>query len=80
VPPDTQELIVAARATIPIMMDVTEGYGDPDRLAVSLPGNIAIGRVRDLELFPSAWFAIPEPAGPFPPTAYPTAARSISGQ
>src|SRR5207248_9872794 len=64
---DTGRLPVAAQANVPIVMDVSAAFGDPDRLAVSLPGNAAIAEVTDPELAPGFWFALPEPQGPFPP-------------
>jgi hypothetical protein len=39
VPTNTNSFIVAAQATVPIVMDISAANGDPDRLGTPLPGN-----------------------------------------
>jgi hypothetical protein len=67
VPTGTDQLVVAAHGTVPVVMDVTALNGSPDRLGMSLPGNYAVAQASAPELAPGFWFAIPEAIGPFPP-------------
>src|SRR5207302_11023840 len=66
IPSNSDQLLVGARGTIPIVMDVTQLYGDPEVRGVSF-GNFSLAQVLAPELFPTFWFALPEPKGPFPP-------------
>jgi hypothetical protein len=68
VPPSSDQLTVAAQATVPIVMDVAATGGNPDVLGVTLPQNAAVAQVSAPELAPGQWFALPEPKGPFPPS------------
>jgi hypothetical protein len=67
VPTHSNLLVIAAQGNVPITMDISQGFGDPDRLAVLLPDNVAVATVTDPEIAPTFWFALPEPKGPFPP-------------
>jgi hypothetical protein len=67
VPPGTDRLLVAAQGTVPIVMDIAAQFGSPDLVGTSLPGNFAVAQATARELAPTAWFALPEARGPFPP-------------
>ena len=67
VPPSSHGLTVAARATVPITMEITPAFGSPDTLAVPVPPNAALAQTTAPELAPGQWFGLPEPKGPFPP-------------
>jgi hypothetical protein len=67
VPPHSDRLIIAAQGTVPIVMDVSQPFGDPERKGVALPGNFSVATVASSEVAPTVWFALPEMRGPFPP-------------
>jgi subtilisin family serine protease len=64
VPPGTSELDVAAQGTVPITMDVSWEYGDPDVLGTSF-GNNSAAVLTAPEIAPAFFFALPEATGPF---------------
>jgi hypothetical protein len=66
VPTNTNVLTVAAQGTVPITMDVSWLFGDPDVLGVSF-GNNSAAALAAPEIAPGFFFALPEPTGPFPP-------------
>jgi subtilisin family serine protease len=66
VPPGTDALTVAAQGTVPITMDVSWVFGDPDVLGISL-GNVSVATLVAPEVAPGFFFGLPEPTGPFPP-------------
>lgn len=68
VPPSSSHVVVVARGTVPIVMDVSSaGGGDPDILATSLPGNLAVMQGSANPLAVGQYFGLVEAAGPFPP-------------
>lgn len=64
VPPGTNVLLVGARATAPITMDVSWAFGDPDVLGFSF-GNNSVAALFAPEVAPGFFFALPEATGPF---------------
>jgi hypothetical protein len=66
VPPLTDQLIVGAQATVPFVLEVSAANGDPDVLGADLGSNFSLAVVAGAEVFPGFFFALPEPAGPFP--------------
>jgi hypothetical protein len=64
VPTNTDELDVAAQATVPITMDVTWLFGDPDVLGTS-SGNNSAATLTAPEIAPGFFFGLPEATGPF---------------
>ena len=64
VPTNTNALAVAAQGTVPITMDVSWAFGDPDFLGVSF-GNNSAAAFAAPEVAPGFFFALPEATGPF---------------
>jgi subtilisin family serine protease len=64
VPPGTSELDVAAQGTVPITMDVSWAFGDPDVLGTS-SGNSSAATLKASEIAPGFFFGLPEATGPF---------------
>ncbi len=64
VPTNTNALAVGAQGTVPITMDVSWAFGDPDFLGVSL-GNDSVAAYAAPEVAPGFFFALPEATGPF---------------
>jgi subtilisin family serine protease len=64
VPTNTNALTVAAQGTVPITMDVSWAFGDPDFLGVSV-GNNSVAALVAPEVAPGFFFALPEATGPF---------------
>ena len=64
VPTNTSLLTVAAKATLPITMDVSWAFGDPDFLGLSV-GNASVAALPAPEVAPGFFFALPDPTGPF---------------
>ena len=64
VPPDTRALTVAARGTVPITMDVSWLFGDPDVLGVS-SGRASVAALAAPQIAPGPFFGLPEATGPF---------------
>ena len=64
VPTNTNALAVAAQGTVPITMDVSWAFGDPDFPGFSF-GNNSAAAVAAPEVAPGAFFALPEATGPF---------------
>ena len=65
VPPGTDSLTVAAQGTVPITMDISAAFGDPDRLGIS-SGNVSVAKLTAPEVAPGFFFPLPEATGPFP--------------
>jgi subtilisin family serine protease len=63
VPTNTNALEVAALGTVPITMDVSWAFGDPDFLGVSF-GNNSAAAFAAPEIAPGFFFALPEATGP----------------
>jgi subtilisin family serine protease len=64
VPTNTNALAVAAQGTVPITMDVSWAFGDPDVLGASFGNNSAAALVAP-EVAPGFFFGLPEATGPF---------------
>jgi subtilisin family serine protease len=64
VPTNTNALTVVAQGTVPITMDVSWAFGDPDVLGASFGNNSAAALVAP-EVAPGLFFALPEATGPF---------------
>ena len=64
VPTNTNLLTVAAKGTVPITMDVSWAFGDPDFLGISL-GNASVAALVAPEVAPGSFFGLPEATGPF---------------
>jgi hypothetical protein len=64
VPTNTNQLAVAAESTVPITMDVSWLFGDPDVLGVST-GNASVANLHASEVAPGFFFGLPEATGPF---------------
>ena len=64
VPTNTNALVVGAQGTVPITMDVSWAFGDPDVLGVS-SGNNSVAALAAPEVAPGFFFALPEATGPF---------------
>jgi subtilisin family serine protease len=64
VPTNTNALAVAAQGTVPITMDVSWAFGDPDVLGVSF-GNDSAAALVAPEVAPGFFFGLPEATGPF---------------
>ncbi len=64
VPTNTNALAVAAQGTVPITMDVSWAFGDPDVLGFSF-GNDSAAALVAPEVAPGFFFALPEATGPF---------------
>jgi hypothetical protein len=66
VPPGTNQLLVAAQGTVPILAEIEALTGDPDVLGVALPGNFVLAQLLAVEVAPGFIFGFPEAKGPFP--------------
>jgi len=66
VPTNTNALVVAAKGTVPITLEVSWAFGDPDVLGASF-GNNSVAALVAPEVAPGFFFGLPEPTGPFPP-------------
>ena len=64
VPTNTRLLGVAAKGTVPITMDVSWDFGDPDVLGVS-SGKTSVAALAAPEVAPGFFFALPDATGPF---------------
>ena len=64
VPTNTNALVVGAQGTVPITMDVSWLFGDPDVLGLSF-GNNSVAALAAPEVAPGLFFGIPEATGPF---------------
>ena len=64
VPPGTTGLTVGAEGTVPITMDVSWLFGDPDVLGPSV-GNTSVASLTAPEIAPGFFFGLPEATGPF---------------
>ncbi len=64
VPTNTNRLTVAAHATVPITMDISSQFGDPDVLGTS-SGDNAVASLAAPELAPGFDVAFPDATGPF---------------
>ena len=64
VPTNTSALAVAAQGTVPITMDVSWAFGDPDVPGFS-SGNNSVAALIAPEVAPGFFFAFPEATGPF---------------
>jgi hypothetical protein len=64
VPTNTNALAVAAQGTVPITMDVSWAFGDPDFPGVSF-GNNSAAAFAAPEVAPGFFFGLPEATGPF---------------
>jgi hypothetical protein len=64
VPTNTSALAVAAQGTVPITMDVSWAFGDPDAPGISF-GNNSVAALIAPEVAPGFFFAFPEATGPF---------------
>ena len=64
VPTNTNALVVGAQGTVPITMDVSWAFGDPDVLGLS-SGNDSVAALAAPEVAPGFFFGIPEATGPF---------------
>jgi hypothetical protein len=64
VPTNTSALVVGAQGTVPITMDVSWAFGDPDFLGLSF-GNNSVAALAAPEVAPGFFFGIPEATGPF---------------
>jgi hypothetical protein len=64
VPTNTNALAVAAVGTVPIVMDVSQQFGDPDVLGASF-GNDSVAVHTNPELAPGFEVAFPDATGPF---------------
>ena len=64
VPPGTNSLTMFAQGNVPIVLESTANFGDPDAIGPSF-GNAAVTRITAPEVNPGFFFGIPEPQGPF---------------
>jgi hypothetical protein len=64
VPTNTSALTVAAQGTVPITMDVSWAFGDPDFPGVS-SGKKSVAAFAAPEVAPGFFFGLPEATGPF---------------
>jgi Subtilase family/Peptidase inhibitor I9 len=64
VPTNTHALTVAAQGTVPITMDVSWAFGDPDFPGVS-SGKKSVAAFTAPEVAPGFFFGLPEATGPF---------------
>jgi len=64
VPTNTDLLAVAAQGTVPITMDVSWAFGDPDVPGLSF-GDNSVAAEAAPEVAPGLFFALPEATGPF---------------
>jgi subtilisin family serine protease len=64
VPTNTDALVVGAQGTVPITMDVSWAFGDPDVLGLS-SGNNSVAALAAPEVAPGVFFGIPDATGPF---------------
>jgi hypothetical protein len=64
VPTNTNALTVAAQGTVPITMDVSWAFGDPDFPGVS-SGKKSVAAFAAAEVAPGFFFGLPEATGPF---------------
>jgi subtilisin family serine protease len=64
VPTNTNALAVAAQGTVPITLEVSWAFGDPDFLGISA-GHAAAAAIAAPEVAPGVFFGVPEATGPF---------------
>jgi hypothetical protein len=64
VPTHTDQLLFAAQGTVPITMDDSWAFGDPDVLGTSF-GDNSVASLTAPQAAPGFWFALPEATGPF---------------
>jgi Subtilase family len=79
VPPNSDLFEVVAQSTVPLQMEVSQSFGDPDVLGTPLGGNFNLAMASAPELAPARWFAIPEGQGPFPAGGIGAATVTLSG-
>ena len=70
VPPGTNAVLFAARGTVPVTLEASAGFGDPDVEGPSF-GNASVTAVKAPEVAPGLFFGLPEPIGPFGATGLP---------
>ena len=66
VPPGTDQLLVEAQASAPIVLEVSAANGDPDVLGSNPGGVVSLAKIASAELFPGFFFGLPELFGPVP--------------
>jgi hypothetical protein len=64
VPPGTNSLTMFAQGNVPIVLESTANFGNPDAIGPSF-GNAAVTRITAPEVNPGFFFGIPEAQGPF---------------
>jgi Subtilase family/Peptidase inhibitor I9 len=64
VPTDSDQLVIVANGSEPIMMDINPNFGDPDIEGVSF-ANASVAVHSAPQVTPGAWFAAPTQVGPF---------------
>jgi len=64
VPTNTNAVVFAAQGTVPITMDVSWAFGDPDLLGISA-GDDAVAALAAPEVAPGFFFGLPDATGPF---------------
>ena len=64
VPPGTNALAIAARANVPVTVEASAAFGDPDFEGPSF-GNSSLATLQAPEVAPGVFFGLPEPLGPF---------------
>jgi len=74
VPPGTNALVTVAQATLPITMDTSFAFGDPDFGGPSF-GTTAVNRLFAPEVAPGLFFATPEATNPSPPGGLPAGSQ-----
>ena len=78
VPPGTDQVVVAAQGSVPIVMSIQARSGGPRRLGTSLSGNFSIATDAAPQVAPGTWVALPEEQGPFPATGAPAATANLA--
>lgn len=63
-PPGTNQLAIAAQGNVPLTVEGSAQFGDPDFEGPSF-GNSSVATLQAPEIAPGAFFGLPEPLGPF---------------
>jgi hypothetical protein len=77
VPTHTDQLIVVAQGSVPILATIQPNFGNPKIVGVSAANNFSIALDSHPQVTPGFWFSLPEEVGPFDPSA-PAATANVS--
>jgi hypothetical protein len=77
VPTHSDQLIVVAQGSVPILATIQPNFGNPKIVGVTAANNFSIALDSHPQVTPGFWFSLPEEVGPFDPSA-PAATANVS--